>query len=117
MQAVISCARADNGRLPAVVELEELRFLSPDGTALAEYGLAWSMDNACCSVRSMRLGGIGFGRMQDRPMSEAEAQLDALAGGAAMQPLRTPDGRWADGILLPAIHAAVTYEAFRLQLT
>lgn len=31
------------------------------------------------------------------------------------QPLRAPDGRWADGLLLPAIHAAVT-DLFPLRL-
>eukprot|EP00887_Chlorella_sp_A99_P000680 scaffold5.g680.t1 len=89
---------------PAEVDLEELRF-----PALGlQYGLAWALDNSRCSVRSMRHGTAGFGSLQPRPLSEVDVHIAAIAAAAPWCPLRRPDGRWNDGLLLPACHAAVT---------
>jgi len=41
-------------------------------------------------------------------MAEAVEHFDGLKAAAAQQPLRTAAGRWSDGLLLPAIHEAVT---------
>ena len=98
---------------PVEVDLEELRFLTQGGALLAEYGLAWSLDNSRLCLRNVRLGeatggATGFGRLQPRPMSEAAPHFEALEAAARAQPLRAADGRWADGLLLPATWAAVT---------
>lgn len=85
------------------MELEELRFPACG----LEYELAWALDDARCSVRSMRVGATGFGRLQQRPLSEAPAHFEALAA-QPLPSLRGPDGRWRDALLLPACHAAVT---------
>ena len=103
------------GEEGAVVDIEELRFLAPDGALLIEYGLAFSLDNSHCSTRAVRLGdGTGFGRLQGRRLAEATAHFEGLRAAAEQQPLRAAGGRWSDGLLLPAIHAAVT-EMYLLQ--
>ena len=123
MQAVMCLSEPQYGAAePVEVEVEELRFLAADGALLAEYGIRWALDNSRCSVHSLRLGAAaaggptGFGRLQPRPMSEAAPHFSALTAAAAAQPLRAADGRWADGLLLPAIHSAVT-ERYKLQLS
>ena len=93
----------------AAVDLEELRFVTPDGSPLVEYGLAFALDNMRCSTRAIRLSdGTGFGRLQGRSLADAPAHFAALRAAAEQQPLRTTEGRWSDGLLLPAIHGAVT---------
>lgn len=100
----------------AAVDMEELRFLAPDGSLLVEFGLAHALDNSRKSTRAIRLGdGTGFGRLQGRPLGEAPAHFAALRAGAEQQPLRTAAGRWSDGLLLPAALAAVK-RMFPLQL-
>lgn len=97
-----------------MIDLEELRFLTLDGSLLLEYGLAFSMDYRR-SVRAIRQGdGTGFGRLQSSPMAEAAAHFQGLRAAAAEQQLRLADGRWCDSLLLPAIHSAVT-ELYPLQ--
>ena len=109
MQAVLLLTESHDGEAEDVeVGVEEVRFLTQGGALLAEYGLAWALDNSRCSVRSVRLADTGFGRLQARPMSEAAPHFEALVAAAAGQPLREADGRWADGLLWPAIHASVT---------
>ena len=94
---------------PASVELEELRFLAPDGRLLVEYGLAYALDLSRGSTRMLRLGtSAGFGRLQGRPGAEAAPHFAALLAAAEALPLRTAAGHWRDELLLPAIHAAVT---------
>lgn len=101
---------------PEAVDLEELRFLTTDGSLLAEYGLAYALEKIRCTTRSIRLGGgTGFGRLQGRPLGEAPAHFAAMRAAAEQQPLHTAEGRWSDGLLLPAIHAAVLH-MFPLQL-
>ncbi len=97
-----------------MIDLEELRFLALDGAVLLEYGLAFALDYRR-SICAIRLGdGTGFGRLQGRPMAEAAAHFEGLRAAAERQPLRSADGRWCDGLLLPTIHAAVT-ELYPLQ--
>ena len=113
-QAVLALAEEGNR---TAVELEELRFLLPSGTLLLEFSLAFSLgDSGCRSTRAVRLGdGTGFGRLQGRPLAEAHPQFLGMCAAAGHQPLRGPDGRWEDGLLLPAIFLAVRL-LFPLQL-
>lgn len=94
---------------PAEVYFEQLRFLATDGSLLAEYGFDGGQ------VRSLRLADTSFGSREARPLSEAAAHFEALQDAAAGQPLRAADGRVADGLLLPAIHDAITWQ-YSLQL-
>lgn len=87
------------------VQLEELHF---PGLGLG-YELQWALINGTCSVRSMRIGVDGYGRLQPAPLTDAATHVAALAEAAGALPsLRRPDGCWCDEVLLPACHAAVT---------
>ena len=78
----------------AAVDLEELRFLTTDGSLLLEYGLSYALDSHRRTTRMLRLGsGPGFGRLQGRPLDEAAAHFAALREAAKQQPLRTASGR------------------------
>ncbi|PRW21021.1 ABC transporter B family member mitochondrial [Chlorella sorokiniana] len=84
------------------VDIEELRFQTPEGALIAEYSLGASMDDANKCTQDYRIGeGTELGQLAGQAPSD-------VVHAAQQQPLRTAAGRWSAGILLPSIFAAVT---------
>lgn len=85
-----------------VVDIEALRFLTADGALLVEYSLEDSLDIEDRCTSDFQLGaGTALAGLQGQ-------QLTAALHAAEQQPLRSAAGRWSEGLLLEAIHVAVT---------
>lgn len=113
-QAVVTIAESsfpEQGA--AALELEELRFLAPEGALIAEYGLAYALDEQRSSLCTIRLGdGTGFGRLQGQPMTELTAHVEALQSTTSKQPMKAAAERWSDSLLLTAVHFRVVLNFF-----
>ena len=114
LQAVVTIAKSDFPEQgAAALELEELCFLTPEGTLIAEYGLAYALDEQRSSLCTIRLSnGTGFGRLQGQPLTQLMAHVEALQATTAKQPMKTAARRWSDSLLLTAIHFGVILNFF-----